>query len=45
VGCYNHASEEAKKCADAEADIAQDNARHAADCMQDSSMFDFDFDF
>jgi hypothetical protein len=28
----------------AKADIAQENARHAVDCMQDSGMFDFDFD-
>jgi hypothetical protein len=28
----------------ARADIAQENARHAADCAQDSGLFDFDFD-
>jgi hypothetical protein len=28
----------------AKADIAQENARHAMDCLQDEGMFDFDFD-
>jgi hypothetical protein len=26
----------------ARADIAQENARHAVDCIQDEGMFDFD---
>ena len=28
----------------AEANISQENARHAMDCVQDEGMFDFDFD-
>jgi hypothetical protein len=28
----------------AKADIALENARHAADCIRDEGMFDFDFD-